>query len=211
MRVRHKSFIALAVFLFAMLAGAIGVYAYDASRDDLIADGVTVGGVHVGGMRAGEARQAIEDELAKPLRKPLVVRYEKQRFRLSAAEARLHVAAERMVQEALEKSREGNVISRTVRELTGEDPEEAALPARVSYSHEAVDKLLKKVTGDVNQPAQDAEVTFAGHQPRNGRGPGGRRGSDRQAPQGRPGRAGPAARRPRRRGLDEDRAARGHP
>src|SRR5687768_1814148 len=113
-----------------MLAGAIGVYAYDASRDDLIADGITAGGVHVGGMRAGEARQAIEDQLAVPLRKPLVVRHQKQRFRLSAAEARLHVAAERMVQEALDKSREGNVISRTVRELTGEDPEEAALPAR---------------------------------------------------------------------------------
>jgi hypothetical protein len=160
--VRHKSFIALAVFLFAMLAGAIGVYAYDASRDDLIADGVTVGGVNVGGMRAGEARQAIEDQLAAPLRKPLVVRYQKRRFRLSAAEARLHVAAERMVQEALDKSREGNVLSRTVRELTGEDPEEAALPARVSYSHQAVDKLLKKVSGQVNQPAQDAEVTFSG-------------------------------------------------
>ena len=69
MRVRHKSFIALAVFLFAMLAGAIGVYAYDASRDDLIADGITVGGVNVGEMRAGEARQAIEDQLARPLRR----------------------------------------------------------------------------------------------------------------------------------------------
>ena len=145
-----------------MLVGAIGVYAYDASRDDLIADGVTVGGVNVGGMRAGEARQAIEDQLAAPLRKPLVVRYQKERFRLSAAEARLHVAAERMVQDALDKSREGNVISRTVRELTGEDPEEAALPARVSYSRAAVEKLIKKVTGEVNQPAQDAEVTFAG-------------------------------------------------
>ena len=159
---RHKSFIALAVFLVVMLVGAIGVYAYDASRDDLIADGITVGGVNVGGMRAGEAREAIENQLAAPLRKPLVVRYQKQRFRLSAAEARLHVAAERMVQEALEKSREGNVITRTMRELTGDDPEEAALPARVSYSHDAVEKLVKKVESDVNQPAQDAEVSFAG-------------------------------------------------
>ena len=66
-----------------MLAGAVGVYAYDASRDDLIADGVTVGGVNVGGMRAGEARQAIEEQLAAPLREPLVVRYQKQRFRLT--------------------------------------------------------------------------------------------------------------------------------
>jgi lipoprotein-anchoring transpeptidase ErfK/SrfK len=160
--VRQKSFIALAVFLVLMLAGAIGVYAYDASRDDLIADGITVGGVHVGGMRAAEARLAIDEQLAAPLRKPLVVRHGKQRFRLTAGTAKLRVASERMVQEALEESREGNVISRTVREITGEDPEEAELPARVSYSRGAVDKLVAKVEDKVNQPAQDAEVTFSG-------------------------------------------------
>ena len=159
---RQKSFIALAVFLVLMLVGAVGVYAYDASRDDLIADGITVGGVNVGGMRAGEAREQIEQQLTQPLGEPLVVRHQKRKFRLTATEARLRVASERMVQEALEKSREGNVISRTFREITGEDPEEAALPARVSYSRRAVEDLVKEVEDDVNQPAQDAEVTFAG-------------------------------------------------
>jgi lipoprotein-anchoring transpeptidase ErfK/SrfK len=160
--VRQKSFIILAVFVFLLIAGSIGVYAYDASRDDLIADGVTVGGVHVGGMRAAEARATIEEQLTLPLQKPLVVKYQKQRFKLSAEEAKVHVAAERMVQEALDTSREGNVISRTIRGLTGDDPEEAALPARVSYSHSAVDDLVKKVQGNVDQPAQNAEVTFSG-------------------------------------------------
>jgi lipoprotein-anchoring transpeptidase ErfK/SrfK len=160
--VRHRSFIFLTLFLLAMLAGSIGVYAYDASRDDLIADGITVGGVNVGGMRAGEARLAIDNGLSKPLEKPLVVKHDKRRFRLTAEDARLRVAAERMVQEALDKSREGNVISRTLREITGEDPEEAALPARVSYSRRAVDELVRKVEAEINQPAQDAEVTFSG-------------------------------------------------
>src|SRR5688572_22340797 len=145
-----------------MLAGAIGVYAYDASRDDLIADGVTAGGVRIGGMRAAEARVAIDDQLARPLRKPVVVTHGDERFRLSAARARLRVNTERMVQEALEKSREGNVLSRTVRELTGEDPDDAELPARLSYSQQAVDRLVKRVEGAVNQPAEDASVTFSG-------------------------------------------------
>src|SRR5688572_5942830 len=139
-----------------MLAGAIGVYAYDASRDDLIADGVTAGGVRVGGMRAAEARVAIEDQLAKPLRKPVVVTHGNQRFRLSATRARLRVNTERMVQEALEKSREGNVISRTLREVTGEEPDESELPARLSFSERAVDRLVKRVEAAVNQPAKDA-------------------------------------------------------
>src|SRR5688572_18113289 len=145
-----------------MVVGSIGVYAYDASRDDLIADGITVGGVHVGGMRAAEARAAIEDQLTEPLQDPLVVKHAKQRFRLTAEQANLRVAAERMVQEALDTSRDGNVISRTIRGITGDEPEEAALPARVSYSKGAVEDLVKKVEGDVNQPAQDAEVTFSG-------------------------------------------------
>ena len=89
-----------------MVAGAFGVYAYDASRDDLIADGITVGGVKVGGMRAAEARVAIDEQLAAPLRKPLVVKHCKQRFRLTAGTAKLRVASERMVQDALEESRE---------------------------------------------------------------------------------------------------------
>jgi hypothetical protein len=160
--VRQKSFIVLAVFVFLLIVGAIGVYAYDASRDDLIADGVTVGGVHVGGMRASEARATIEEQLTQPLQKPLVVKYEKQRFRLTAADAHLRVAAERMVQDALEKSREGNVLSRTIRGITGDDPDESELPARVSYSHKAVEDLVKKVEGRVDQPAQNAEVTFSG-------------------------------------------------
>jgi lipoprotein-anchoring transpeptidase ErfK/SrfK len=67
-----------------------------------------------------------------------------------------------MVQEALDKSREGNVLSRTVRELTGDKPEEAALPPRLSYSRRAVDRLVKRVEGELNRPAQDAEVTFSG-------------------------------------------------
>ena len=54
----------LPYFVFLLIAGSIGVYAYDASRDDLIADGVTVGGVHVGGMRAAEARATIQEQLA---------------------------------------------------------------------------------------------------------------------------------------------------
>jgi hypothetical protein len=67
-----------------------------------------------------------------------------------------------MVQDALEKSREGNVLSRTIRGITGDDPDESELPARVSYSHKAVEDLVKKVEGRVDQPAQNAEVTFSG-------------------------------------------------
>ena len=69
-----------------------------------------------------------------------------------------------MVQEALVKSREGNVVSRTIRELTGDKPDEHKPPARVSYWRGArVDRLVKRGRGaSLDPPAQDALVTFAG-------------------------------------------------
>ena len=49
----------------AALVLAAGAYAYDSSRDDLIAKGVTVAGVDVGGLRAGAARDVLRDAPAR--------------------------------------------------------------------------------------------------------------------------------------------------
>ena len=81
--------------------------------------------------------------------------------RLTAAEARLRVDTERMVQEALAKSREGNVISRTLREVMGDEPEGAELPPRMSYSSKAVERLVTKVEEKLNRDPQDATVSFS--------------------------------------------------
>ena len=39
---RQRSFILVAVLLLVLVGGAVAAYAYDSSRDDLIAKGVTV-------------------------------------------------------------------------------------------------------------------------------------------------------------------------
>ena len=157
---RSTSFILLAGLLALMIFGSVGVYAYDASRDDMIAEGVTVGGVDVGGMRASEARVAIDDQLAKPLSEPLVVKYRGKRFRLSAAKTRLRADVEGMVQSALERSREGNVVSRATRYITG-GRVDAQLPPRVSYSRRAVDSFVRRVKRGLDRPARDARVDYS--------------------------------------------------
>ena len=53
---RQKSFILVAVLLLVLAGGAVAAYAYDSSREDLIAEGVTVAGIDVGGMSTGDAR-----------------------------------------------------------------------------------------------------------------------------------------------------------
>ena len=64
-----------------------------------------------------------------------------------------------MVDAAVRASREGNVISRTFRDLTGGE-EDAAVKARVSYSQDAAAKLVARVRKSIDRPAKDAELNF---------------------------------------------------
>jgi lipoprotein-anchoring transpeptidase ErfK/SrfK len=158
---RPSSFVLLASGLGLLLVLAIGAYAYDSSRDDLIDDGVSVGGVDVGGMRAEEARKALEEELAAPLRKPVRVTAGGERFVLPAKRAGVEIDVDEMVDAALDESREGNVLSRSLGGLVGgSDPVE--LSPRISYSERAVKGLVDRVARRVDRPAVDASVEPSG-------------------------------------------------
>jgi lipoprotein-anchoring transpeptidase ErfK/SrfK len=156
---RHKSFILVAVLLLVLVGGAVGAYAYDSSRDDVIAQGVTVAGIDVGGMSVADAQRTIGRELSGPLERPIAVVHGKRRFTLSARAAGVHADVAGMVDEALAKSRAGNIVSRVTRDLTG-GTEEAQVPARVTYDDDAIDGLVKRVGDQLDRKAQDAEIDF---------------------------------------------------
>ena len=154
---RRTSFIAPAAVVLLLVGGAVGVYAYDSSRSDQIADGVSVGGVDVGGMTAGEARRVLRHDLASPLKDPVKVDAGGSTFKLSGEDAHVKADIDGMVEDAVAASREGDVLTRTVRDLTGSSST-AQLPSRVSYSKKAVAKLVDRVKSEVSRPAQDASV-----------------------------------------------------
>jgi lipoprotein-anchoring transpeptidase ErfK/SrfK len=156
---RHKSFILVAAFVVLLLVGAVGAYAYDSSREDVIAEGVTIAGHDVGGLNATQARAVVQRELASRLEKPIVVKRHDQVFRLSAADAGVKADVGGMVQQALDASRSGNVITRVYRDLTGGE-ENASVPASVTYSKKAVGDLVARVKSSINKPAKDASVNF---------------------------------------------------
>jgi lipoprotein-anchoring transpeptidase ErfK/SrfK len=156
---RHRWFILVAVLLLVLVGGAVAAFAYDSSRDDLIAEGVTIAGVDVGGMRTAEATRVVQRELQKPLEQPITVRRGKTRFTLSAEDAGVKADVGGMVDEALEASRSGTIITRVARDLTGGE-ENAQVPPRVTYSSDAVHQLVNRVRGKLNRPARDAEVDF---------------------------------------------------
>jgi lipoprotein-anchoring transpeptidase ErfK/SrfK len=156
---RRRWFILVAVLLLVLVGGAVAAYAYDSSRDDLIAKGVTIAGVDVGGMRTAEATRVVQRELQKPLEQPITVKRGTTRFRLSAADAGVKADIGGMVDEALEASRNGTIITRVARDITGGE-ENAQVPPRVTYSSDAVHQLVIRVRDKLNRPARDAQVDF---------------------------------------------------
>jgi lipoprotein-anchoring transpeptidase ErfK/SrfK len=156
---RHRWFILVAVLLLVLVGGAVAAFAYDSSRDDLIAKGVTIAGVDVGGKTTAEARRAIERQLKEALEQPIRVRRGETRFTLSAEDAGVKADVGGMVDEALEASRDGSIFTRVARDITGGE-EDTQVPPRVTYSSSAVRDLVKRVRAKLNRPAKDAEVDF---------------------------------------------------
>ncbi|HEX4759976.1 MAG TPA: peptidoglycan binding domain-containing protein, partial [Thermoleophilaceae bacterium] len=156
---KQRSFIVVAVAVFLLVVGAVAAYAYDSSRKDQVAKGVSVAGFDVGGLSAAQARAVVRKKLAASLQRPVVVRRGHRRFELSAAQARLRADVDGMVDDALAASRGGNAVSRTWRGVTGGSVDQQ-VPARVTYSRAAVRDLVARVRKAVDQPARDASVDF---------------------------------------------------
>lgn len=158
---RRKSFIAVSGLIVMLLVLAGGVYAYDTNRNDLIAEGIRVGGVDVGGMRAHEARAKLTRQLLGPLKQPVTASFESRTFSLTPEEARVGVDIDGSVDHALDRSRSGNLISRTLRGITGETVE-ADLGVDITYDRGAVDAVVKDVEKALERDPVDASVSFAG-------------------------------------------------
>jgi lipoprotein-anchoring transpeptidase ErfK/SrfK len=157
--VRSAPFIAVAAFLTLLIGGAVGVWAYDASREDRIADGVRVGGILLGGLEAEQARAKLERELLAALRQPVRVKARKRTWRLTAERTRVTADVDAMVDEALERSRDGSIVARTWRSLTGGEVQ-ADIEPQVSYDRGAVRRVLRRVEKRTERPPRNAKVEF---------------------------------------------------
>jgi lipoprotein-anchoring transpeptidase ErfK/SrfK len=113
----------------------------------------------VSAMDAQEARRHIAARLKPALEQPVEVNFRRQRFTLSAEDTQVRADVAGMVDEALQESRDGNILSRVARDLTGKE-ERAQVAAQVSYSPQAVTRLVRRVKRRIDRPARDASVDF---------------------------------------------------
>jgi lipoprotein-anchoring transpeptidase ErfK/SrfK len=155
---RNRTFILVAGFLVVLLVGAGAVYLYDASQSDDIADGVKVGGVEIGGLTKSQAREKLQRELVTPLSQPVKIRgIGGHTFTLTAKRANVTVDLDGSVQEAVDRSRQGSVVSRAWRAVTG-GTVNADLAPKVDYSAAAVNQLVRRVRKTINHAPQDATI-----------------------------------------------------
>jgi lipoprotein-anchoring transpeptidase ErfK/SrfK len=157
----RRSIAIVAAMTLAVLLVATGVvYAFDASRENRIAEGMRIGGIDVGGMSAEAARVRLQRELVGPLERTIVVRSTDRRFRLTAREAKVQVNAAELIQQAVAASREGSFLSRAWRDVTGGKVDREVAP-RIEYSKKAVQRLVDRVRVTVSRPAEDASVNIS--------------------------------------------------
>ncbi len=155
-----KSVIALSLIVFGlMLIGGV-VYAYDSSKKDTIAHGVKVGGVEVGGLSPAEAETKLQEDLLSPLNKNVKIVYHAKEFTLSPAEAKVSANLHGMVGTALAKSREGSILDRTFRALTGDDVS-TDIPVSVDYSKKAVLRKVSQIKKAVSRAPVNASLDYS--------------------------------------------------
>lgn len=138
-------------------AAAVSAYAFDESRREVVASGISVAGVDLGGTTRAQATRTLERRLASPLRRPLIAVVAGRRFRISPEQLAVRVDVSGMVAEAISASRAGNFVGRTVRALAGQELSRR-LPLRAEYKRRALHAFVHRVERAVAKQARNADV-----------------------------------------------------
>ncbi len=153
----HKIAIALVALVTLGLLLAVGVWAYDDAQKDHIAPGVKIGGVDIGDRSADSARKIIKREVVAPLRQPVEVTYGGKTYTLSADQLHAKADIDGMVQEAIDRSREGGILDRVSRYASGGEVD-ANLTPRVKYDRKPVKDFVNQLAERIDQEPVDASV-----------------------------------------------------
>jgi lipoprotein-anchoring transpeptidase ErfK/SrfK len=157
---RSKSLMVTAGLLVVLLVLAGATLAYDSGRKDKIAKGITISGVDVGGMERTAAETKLTQELGQPLEEPVLVHFHGRRYEVNPQNLSVIVDVRKSVDAALERSRDGGVIGRTVRNLTG-GRVEADLDVAVGYDRARLDKRVRRLAKHVERAPRDADVDIS--------------------------------------------------
>jgi len=153
----RKAQITLVAVVFTAIIVALLVYVWDSTREDRIAEGVTIGGIDVGGLDAAAARRQVEANLLDPISETVTVKHDGEKFTLTPHESDLSADIGHTVDEAVAASQRGGLFGRAWRAVTGGEVDEEITP-NVSYDQDAVDHFVSHIAGNIDRNAVDASV-----------------------------------------------------
>ncbi|HTU14684.1 MAG TPA: L,D-transpeptidase/peptidoglycan binding protein [Solirubrobacterales bacterium] len=153
----RKAQVLIAAVVVFLIGGAVAAYAYDGANKDELAEGVTINGIDVAGMDREQAAETVRNQVLAPQRKPVKVTFKKQTYKLPVNDLNIQADIDSAIDQAFEKSREGSLPGRVIREVTGGSVD-ARIPVAVTYSKKAVNQFVREVADGVNQDPVDASV-----------------------------------------------------
>lgn len=129
-----------------------------------IADGVQVHDVELGGLTPAQAKARLERELVRPLQRPIVVTRRGKEHRLTPAEARITVDVDAAVQEAVDRSQEGDPFAAAWRTITGSHRSQS-IPVDVELDRGATLRFVDRVRRKVDRKVREPQLAFEGDRP----------------------------------------------
>ncbi len=149
--------ISIVTFVLVVVAAAAGVYWWDSTKENTIAEGVSIGGVDVGGLEADAAASQVRTNLISPLQKTIKVSRDGETYELTSKELNVHANVNAMVADALAASREGGLPTRVWRDVTGGEVD-AAIRPKLAFDRKEVDHFISHVSSNVGRDPVDASI-----------------------------------------------------
>lgn len=157
LKIHQKLMIAVATAFAMLLLLAVAVWAYDDAQSDRIASGITIGGVDIGDRDADSARKIIKNEVVAPLKEPVTVSYDGEEYTIGPKQLETSADIDGMVQEAIDRSRDGGILERVSRYATGSEVDEDLEP-QVEYDRGAVKQFVRDLGEQINRDPVNASV-----------------------------------------------------
>src|SRR3954470_11244451 len=157
---RTRLIVLVAFVAVIALGGVAATYAYDNSKKNRIAAGVKVNGIPIGGLTRAQAEKKLSDALLAPLDRPVKVSYHDRTFTLSQKAAAIGINISGTVDQALKRSQQGDMFSRSWRNLRNKSLN-TDLAADVSYNNASIDKLVRRVRRAIERQPKNASLDLS--------------------------------------------------
>jgi lipoprotein-anchoring transpeptidase ErfK/SrfK len=143
-----------------LLLLVLSAFAFDKSRDNTIANGVTVAGIDVSGLSRDDATAKINKQVQEVVQSPLVVTYSGTQRTLKPEKSKVGVDVDGMVDQAVTQSNSGFFIANAAKSVAG-TRRNIAIPAEITYSRTGVRRFVRSVHKSFDRAPTDAAIKYS--------------------------------------------------